>query len=257
MRIGCICATYGRPIELGRLIEAFNRQTYASRFLTIVDDGGQYPDQPHGDRWQVVSGNRRYVSLGVKRNETAKMAYSCDAYACCDDDDILMPWWLDSVAAALRRRHWAQPREILEFTLDGAAYTRHESYARSDPTRPAYGAAMAFRRDAFWSVGGYPESGPDDTELAEKLLAKYGPSADSTKDFAPWFVHCRHEGQISKVMQRLHDEGRPQATLLDEAYAAKAGERFETVDIYPLIRWPVDYAAIPIPPKEETRPRPW
>ena len=116
----CVCViTWQQPL-LGRLIECFNRQTHKDREMLVVDDAGWYLDQPHGDRWRVVSVDRRFGSLGSKRNAaTAMTSHGAEAFCVGDDDDLYLPHWLASINHALQGAAWCQPRQILEWNPDG------------------------------------------------------------------------------------------------------------------------------------------
>ena len=114
MKIAAVCCTYLRPRQLGRLIQCFLRQDYPAgrRELVILDDAGQYNDQ-RGDGWRLVSVDRRFPSLGEKRNAAAAMVSDdVDALAPWDDDDQYLPWALSASVAALELAPWSRPSVV-------------------------------------------------------------------------------------------------------------------------------------------------
>jgi hypothetical protein len=255
--IAACCITWNRPHELGRLIESFKRQDYPYRFLTILDDAGQYPDQPCGDRWQIISVNRRFRTIGEKRSACVGLTPDhADMLAVFDDDDLYLPWALSSCVAALESAPWAQARVVLEWDgwISSQSWHKQETFNRKDPFRPGYHSAWSFRREAYVAIGGYQSSAHEDWPLAEALLRKFGPSADSTPDGRPWMAYSRGPSHLSTRIQAHHSIGTGRECFA-RAWDERAGDVIEPVDLYPLIRWDRDYLGIPIP--DEIRPRPW
>jgi hypothetical protein len=257
MRITCCCIAWGRPVELGRLIRCFELQDHADRDLIVLEDGGAYPDQPHGDRWQVVSVPRRFRTIGEKRAACVGLiSPDVDAIAVVDSDDVYFPHALSSCVEALQRAPWAQSRIVLEWDNDGAGpgWHKQETFNRKDPFRPGYHSAWCFRREAYQAVGGYQLSAHEDWPLAEALLKKFGPSADSTADGRPWMAYSRGPTHLSTRIRHHADSGAGGACFT-RAWDERAGDVIESVDLYPLVRWDRDYLAIPVP--DEVQPRPW
>lgn len=257
MKLGCLCITWNNPSELGRLIECFNRQTHQDRELLILDDGGQYPDQPSGDRWQVVSVKRRFQTIGEKRAACAGLLSSdADVLAVWDSDDVYLPLALSSVAAALESAAWSQARLVLEWDNDGTGpgWHKQETFDRNNPFRPGYQSAWSFRREAYTAVGGYAPSAHEDWPLAEALLRKFGSSADSTADGRPWMAYSRGPQHLSTRIHAHHAAGAGGACFT-RAWEERAADKIEPVDLRPFIRWDRNYSAIPIP--DEVHRRPW
>lgn len=255
MKITAGCITWNRPVELGRLIRCFELQDHPDRELIVLDDAGQYPDQPRGDRWQVVSIRQRFRTIGEKRTACMGLASSdSDAYAVWDDDDVFLPWALSSCVAALETAPWAQARVVLEWDNDGAGpgWHKQETFNRKDPFRPAYQSAWSFRREAYQAIGGYQPSAHEDWPLAEALLRKFGPSADSTADGCPWLAYSRGPSHLSTRIQAHHADGAGGACFT-RAWEERAGEVIEPVDLHPLIRWDRPYDQIPVPPEVHLR----
>lgn len=190
-KIAMVCLTFKRPRLLGRLIECFRRQTYENRELVILDDCGDYPTQPSGDRWRIVSVNERYPSLGMKRNAAFRLvSEDVEMVQNVDDDDLYMPLMLEAAVNALQKGPWAQGREAYEW--DGQTITRIETFHRSVPTKFAFNGHWCFRLKEFWAVGGYPED-MDDDRIADRMTAAYGPSVDllDEKFGEPFYVYSR------------------------------------------------------------------
>lgn len=190
-KIAMVCLTFNRPKELGRIIECFRRQTYENRELVILDDLGQYPDQPTGDRWRIVSVPDRYPSLGQKRNAAVKLiSPDVTMLQTIDDDDIYLGHSLEAAVHALQQAPWAQGREAFEW--DGETMTRHETWHRDSPGRFAYNGHWCFRVKEFWEVGGYPTDNDDDA-VWRKMFATFGQSVDllSKKFPDPAYVYSR------------------------------------------------------------------
>ena len=107
MKIAAVCPTYKRPQLLGRAIHCFLQQTHPDRELVILDDAGQYRNQA-GDRWRLVSINKRYDCFGDKRNAVIDMiSPDVEGIVCWDDDDVYWPHAIEAVSAALEKRPWA------------------------------------------------------------------------------------------------------------------------------------------------------
>jgi len=250
MKIAAVCITWQEP-RLGRVIESFTRQTHPDREMCIVDDANWYPEQPHGDRWRVVSIDRRFSCLGSKRNAAAALASSdCEAFAVCDSDDLYLPHWLAAINHALQSAAWAMPTQALEWNPDGS-WRRVKTW-RGSPLHRAYHGAWAFRREAFELVGGYPIWGEEDIPLARKLLEKFGPAGDPIcPEFPdPYYAYSRGPGHISESYIRL---SRERQDFHREAYRLKGEERIDPVPL--VVGWERDYSKIPIP--AELCERPW
>lgn len=170
--ICAICPTYNRPELLGRAIRAFEKQTYENRYLIIVDDAGQYENQK-GDRWELISIPRRVLTLGEKNNVCAHLApFNTWAYAKWDDDDIYMPWHLESLAEALHRGSFVQPRYAIDF-WDGE-WVQIETYNRKKPKHFCYHGCWGYTRELFNKVGGYrARYAGDDGEFQSRLVQDF------------------------------------------------------------------------------------
>lgn len=168
MKICVCCCTWLRPKQLGNLLRCYERQDYADRYMVILDDAGQYGNQ-EGDRWRLVSTDKRYGSLGEKRNAVAAMApEDTEAFAIWDDDDLYLPHALSASVAALRVSEWSRPSLVLHPTNIGEAWQ-----FRQYVTGGLYHGSWAYRRAMFERLGGYAAgySGPEDQEFMRRMEA--------------------------------------------------------------------------------------
>jgi hypothetical protein len=243
MKIAAVCVTWNDNTGLGRVIECFNRQTHPDREFIALEDGGMYPDQPRGDRWRVVSIDRRFSCLGAKRNAVSALAsLDCDAFAVCDSDDIYLPRWMAAINNALQSSAWVMPTQALEWNTNGT-WKRVKTWKESQARR-AYHGAWAFTREAFESVGGYPILDSEDNPLATKLLDKFGPAGDTICPMFPdpYYAYSRGPNHISTLFSKL---ARHRADFAREAYRLKGTET--PVPSILNVGWDRDYSAIPIP----------
>ena len=197
MKITAFCPTLNRPGLLPRLIACFERQTYQNCELIILDDGGQYENQ-HGDRWELISVPRRFRSLGEKNNACVALAsFDSEGIVKADDDDIYMPWWMESMAEALSRNPFVQPRKAIDF-VDGE-WVQIETFNRKQPDRFAYHGCWGYRRDFFKEIGGYrAEYAGDDQELDRRVKAKGVRSVGLAEQYQPFYWYNRPlPGRIS------------------------------------------------------------
>jgi glycosyltransferase involved in cell wall biosynthesis len=246
VKIAAVCLTYNRPVQLGRIIECFLRQTYRNSELLIYDDGGQYPDQPRGDRWRVVSVDKRSPNLGTKRNEAVKhLLPGIQCIQTWDDDDLYLPWVLEAMVAALKKGRWAQPREALEW--DGTAYKRFKTHG-SNFNSCAYHGNWGYRLDAFWRVGGYPPI-MDDDQIAKRMMKAYGPSLDTITPAHPVPGYAYSRVPADKHLSWLYS----QPGGMDAAWQKTDAGKLAPAKIH--VGWDIDYSALPIPPV--AAPREW
>jgi len=188
MKIAAVCCTYLRPKTLGQLIHCFLEQDYPDRELIILDDAGQYDNQ-QGDHWRLISIDRRFPTLGEKRNAAAALAADdVEALAVWDDDDLYLPWALRASAAALTDAAWSRPSLVLYQQKDGSL-RRHQ-------TGGLYHGGWAYRRAAFAHLGGYPpQCNGEDRGLARRLQRAGIAAADPcARGFAPFYVYCWDRG---------------------------------------------------------------
>lgn len=251
MKLTLLTITWKRPGLLGRLIECFQRQTHQDREMIVLDDAGDYPDQPRGDRWRIISIDRRFQSLGSKRNACAGLAsFDADGYLICDDDDFMFPWAMAATSRALERHQWVQPRQVFEWS-DNDTLVRQETFGQNRPNYIDYHSGWSYRRNVFESMRGYPISGEEDTPVRDHLVTTVGPSGNTIcHEFQEPFIIYGQPGttyRISHLYQELRGPNMPQDAWERAGKCSSQGNF--------IIGWDRDYLSIPRP--RFTRPRPW
>ena len=229
MKIAAVCCTYLRPKHLGWLIKCFLEQDYPSRELVVLDDAGQYDDQ-EGDRWRLVSVDRRFPTLGEKRNAAVQLASpDVQAFAVWDDDDIYLPWALTASVAALNVAPWSRPSLVLHERADGKL--------RQHKTGGLFHGGWAYIRDAFVRAGGYPAmNNGEDQAFAERLRRAGVTQADPCQlGFQPFYLYRWGAG----AGYHLSGMGPQGYQRLGRRPAAKAALR---------ITWPRDFRKATILP---------
>lgn len=232
--ITCLTITFNRPKLLANLIECFNRQAYpiSKRELIILDDLGQYPTQPEGEGWKIISVPNRFESLSAKRNALAAMTGNhTDAIAIWDDDDTFLPWTLLSHAWALGQGPVSHPGLVLNETGEGLKI--------KETKQSSYQATQAIDRDLFLDVGGFPrhphkDSGSDQ-QLIKVLREKLGkikddknPFIDPTSHFPPSFVYG-WDSTGSPHLSALGKAGYEAKTLKGQAFTGSRDQQSEIV----------------------------
>jgi len=219
--------------------------------MVILDDAGDYPDQPHGNNWRIVSIDRRFNSLGSKRNACAALANpESEGFLICDDDDFLFPWAMAATDRALTLGKWAQPREVFEWG-DSGTLVRQETFSRHRPNYIDYHSGWSYRRSTFESIRGYPIIGEEDTPVRDYLTENVSPSINTiSHDFPVPFVIYSSESpnyRISHLYQQ-HRVGDMAKSAWTEAGQASPDGQFN-------VAWDIDYLSLEIPPV--ARRRPW
>jgi hypothetical protein len=184
VKLSALCCTYLRPHTLGRVIESFQRQDYPLelRELVILDDAGQYGNQ-EGQGWRIISTDKRYPSLGAKRNACAALASpDSQGFLVCDDDDIYFPHWFSTQAKALHLAEWSRPSVV---------YHEKAGALREYPTNGIYHGGWAFRRSTFERFGGYDPAwnNGEDQELMRRMLAAGVSIADPCQWAEPFYLY--------------------------------------------------------------------
>lgn len=148
-----ITPTYCRPQTLANLIACFHAQDYpADRLrLLILDDAGQYPTQPSGGRWGIISIRKRFASLPAKFNALAGLCES-DIIMVAEDDDSFLPLHTINHAHALRDGDFSKPSRVL------SDYQCRIGEYRVEQADGRFHGSIAFRREYWERVGGWPLS---------------------------------------------------------------------------------------------------
>lgn len=253
--ISCLCPTYRRPQLLANAIACFTRQTLACRAeLLILDDAGQIDPQTGliGD-WRILSVARRFGSLSGKYNALAEMARG-EILVVWEDDDIFLPWHLEAIAAAMADgASWSHPR------LVGSLYT---GTLAQEPAAGRFHSALAFRRDAWESIGGWPLTRrlDFDQQLMWRLHAAYGPPADSCDSLRGpsyifrWGSTGSYHGQAFGEETWWDDVA---ALPLERRSVDRLVPRFdaETARLLHAIETLASASTPPVPPRGESVPR--
>jgi GT2 family glycosyltransferase len=179
MKISVVIPTYNRSRFVARTITSLTEQTLAPVEIIVVDNGST------DDTGDVVRGlassvrRLRHIvepALGVSiaRNRGAGEA-SAEFVAFLDDDAVAAPQWLEALADAASGSHgaaavagpirlrWTRPAPAWVEGLESWYGQFDLGEARTTIDYPLYPFAsnLAFRREAFLSVGGFPaELGP-------------------------------------------------------------------------------------------------
>ena len=185
MKIAAVCCTFLRPKQLGWLIKCFVEQDYPAerRELLVLDDAGQYENQ-QGDRWRLVSINRRFRSLGEKRNAAVGLTSpDVEALAVWDDDDLYLPWALSASVRALSTAAWSRPSLVLHEQSDGKL--------RQHRTGGLFHGGWAYTREAFQEAGGYPAiNNGEDQAFARRLRRAKTTEADPCQlGYRPFYIY--------------------------------------------------------------------
>ena len=246
MKICCVCCTYLRAHLLGQLIQCFLEQDFpaADRELVILDDAGEYAPQ-RGDRWQLISINRRFRSLGEKRNAISALASAdCEALAIWDDDDLYLPHALTAVDWALRRAPLCRPSQVLYEDPP-----RQPTRLLRRETGGLYQGSWAYRIEAFDRVGGYAHglSNGEDQDFLQRLEAAGIQTADPIAGgHDPYYIYHSEYNDSFRMSHEAH--GREGWDQLGQRKHDGFKERVS-------IGWQTDITQLPI--AEEVLPRPF
>ena len=179
MKISVVVPTYNRSRFAVRAITSLTEQTLAPVEIIVMDNGST--DDTGAVVRDLASGVRRLrhivePQLGVSfaRNRGAGEA-SGELVAFLDDDAVAAPKWLEALAdAALRSPgaaavagpiglRWTRPAPAWVRGLEGwyGEFNLGKERKTIDYPRYPFASNVAFRREAFLSVGGFPlELGP-------------------------------------------------------------------------------------------------
>lgn len=183
--LSCLCPTFRRPELLADSVACFEALDYPldKRELLILDDAGQYPDQPAGPSWQIISIDRRFATLGEKRNTLAALARrDAEALVIWDDDDVYLPWTLRAHAWALQHAPVSHPQFIFCENDDG-------SLGIKNTLQRGFQASQAIRRELYRRVGGYPAGNSAVDQQLTGLLRRESSFADPTQQWPLAYVY--------------------------------------------------------------------
>ena len=162
--VSCLCPTFRRPKLLENSIACFLAQDYPAdrRELIILDDAGELKNES-GEGWQIISIPRRFRSLPEKFNALAGLSHG-EILVVWEDDDIYLPHHISSHVTAMEGCLWSKPSKVL------SDYT---GQIQEEDATGRFHASLAFTRQAFDQVGGWPLTlrGDFDQQLISKLNA--------------------------------------------------------------------------------------
>lgn len=189
MKVTWITPTYRRPQTLANLIACFLGQDYPRELLNLIilDDAGQYGPGCRGDRWEVVSINRRFHSLPAKFNALAGMT-DADVIVVAEDDDSFLPWHTSAHVMALQSAGFSKPSEVL------SDYPGHMITEKADGR---FHGSIAFRRSLWEQANGWPliHAANFDQVMLQHFARVSGQTADPIKTHPASYVfrwHTQH-----------------------------------------------------------------
>jgi glycosyltransferase involved in cell wall biosynthesis len=194
--ISICCCTFLRPHLLPRVLRCFLGQDYRGpKELVILDDAGQYVSRKE-ESWQIISIDRRFRTLGEKRNACAALARSDSKYLCqWDDDDLYEPHALSAVAAALKRGDFAWPSKAIDIDAQGNRTIR----TSNNPLHPSWG----YTREIFDKLGGYaPLNLGEDCDYWKRARVDCVSIDPLQLGFEPYFILC-HETSTYHLSQNM------------------------------------------------------
>lgn len=178
--VSCLCPTYRRPKLLEESIDYFKAQNYPEdrRELIVLDDAAELENRS-GHGCQIISIQRRFRSLPEKFNALAGLAQG-EILVVWEDDDIYLPHHIRSHVTAMDGHLWSKPSKVL------SDYT---GTIQEEDATGRFHASLAFTRQAFEQVGGWPLTlrGDFDQQLIARLNS-IGPAGDPCLLAAPSYV---------------------------------------------------------------------
>lgn len=186
-----LCPTFRRMQLLEEVIDCFFSQDYSEQAeMIILDDAGDWaPANIHKNNrsCQIISIERRFASLGEKRNALLGLAsLESNAIAFWDDDDLYLPHALTAMAAALERGELAYPSAYLEQVGNACQITERKE---QDFCLPSWG----FSRELLKNMGGFPPiSYAEDGALITEIFKRGFRTIDPIRlGFEPYYIHRR------------------------------------------------------------------
>lgn len=186
MKLVCLCCTYLRPLQLSSMIRDFVAFDYPDKELLIYDDVGQYPTEPAGENWRIISEKNKHPTLGEKRNALAEMAPQADGFVVMDDDDGYCAWTLQAHAEALQNGDVSSPSRIL-------SEHRQSRQILMERGKGIFHGAWAYTPEAFKRAGGYSHKDTgEDRDLMKGFVTTGCHVADSCDKFPPYYIYRWH-----------------------------------------------------------------
>lgn len=187
--LSCVCCTWLRPFQLFNMIKCFESFDYPKDKceLIVLDDAGQYQNRYSGVNWEIISINRRFHSLGEKRNALASLIDTkSDAYVIMDDDDVYLPWHLTAINDGLQKYEWCNPDHVWEEISS-------EEGLKLVSSSSGYHAAWGYSTDIFQKLGKYPNlNRGEDITLRDRYFSTGGTRYNTTRCYPPSFIRRWH-----------------------------------------------------------------
>lgn len=168
--------------------------------MIILDDAGQY-QSGGGDGWQIISFDRRFASLGEKRNACMALA-SRDTWALVnwDDDDRYLEHSLSSIALSLEGGDFAIPSKVISRNADNKDAVISAQYGVFHPS-------WGFTKECFTKLGRYPNSSVGEDENLLNRAKEFCKIADPIQLGAkPYFVWCHEPGTYHLAQTQNYDD---------------------------------------------------
>ncbi len=177
--ITCIMPTYGRPQYVCESVGMFLDQDFPSKELLIYNDCVGQTFESCDPEVRIVNTDRRFATLGEKRNACIQAA--CGEFiAIWDDDDVYLPWRLSLSLSEAERWNtpFYRPEAFLAFWDEDRLHDNH-----SVPGWLSHSTVM-FRKALWLEVGGYPSCNVgEDAEFFGRIHAHLG------QDFITYPIH--------------------------------------------------------------------
>ncbi len=199
MKIVCLCCTHMRPQQLVNVIRDFELFDYPDKQLLILDDAGQYPSEPSGPGWSIISRRGKYRTLGEKCNALlAQAPADSDAFVVIDDDDGYCKWTLRAHAESLSNADVSFSGVVMEDQSQPDKYNLVSGRLKTG--RIIYHGSWAFTPDAIKKAGGYPHKDAGaDRELMLRFIESGARIVDACENFPPYYVYRRHNSGAAHI----------------------------------------------------------
>lgn len=172
--VSCLCPTFHRPKLLANALACFLAQDYPAdrRELLICDDGNDLDPAVSGPNWRILSAPERFPSLPAKFNHLGQNARG---HVLCvwEDDDIYLPHHISAHVNAMLTMGsgYTKPSTVL------STYT---GTPRTEGASGRFHASIAFRREIFLFIGGWPLTKRADFD--QQMLARLAKAHPNVAD---------------------------------------------------------------------------
>ena len=201
--ISVVTPTRGRPQFLPQAYRIFARQTYPERELVLVADEDDRPTLASLEQLQAQDARVRTVVVpartptGAKRN-AGILAARGDHIVSGDDDDWFGRRRLEYSVMPLLKGQAHATLLIMRHVLfvDTSPLIAWEFQHDPKERVVIYGCTLAFCRDVWEQVGGYPDLILDDDIEFDRCLRRGG-FQQTWIDRRDTFVHVRHHANVT------------------------------------------------------------